>query len=340
MKKEHNKNILGNESGVALIFVMSIMVLIALLAASITTLAMISNQISKVTCDMDQSVYLAEGAVDRTIWLLRNDRRLHPTRSLGSVDYATGDDEFERYMADGTEHKFDYYGGTVTVSILDAAVGKDISGSNPTQGLARSQTSFGDDYEQWERYKLFLSAVRDYVDLNDMVAPNGGMELEDYKSLGLEPLPRNDKFEYREELLLIPGAEEFFFPNKNGIVSSLRILPPIGLRAIRGKENFFSTSDDSFLSDAQLDPSEYDAVIDARKQWSTEGVPLSDSLDPNLLSKMKQKYSMRESGYYTFLVKAQPGENLPGKVFTCTLIVPVNLVSGRDFQFYEWRFLQ
>jgi hypothetical protein len=49
---------------------------------------------------------------------------------------------------------------------------------------------------------------------------------------------------------------------------------------------------------------------------------------------------MRESGFYTFLIKAQPGDNLPGKVFTCTLQVPLNLTSGKDFQFYEWRFLQ
>ncbi len=340
MKKDNNINISHNESGVALIFVMSIMVLIALLAASITTLALISNQISKVTCDMDQSVYLAEGALDRTIWLLRNDRKLHPTRSLGNVDYVAGGDDLERYMADGLEHKLDYYDGKVTVSILDAAVGKDISDSPPTKNLVRTQASFGDDYEKWERYKLILGAIKDYVDTNDMVQLNGGMEFDDYVSIGLEPLPRNDKFEFREELLLIPGAEEFFLPDRNGVVSSLRIIPSKGLQTISGKDNFYSTNNDSFASDAQLESSEIDAVIDARKLWITEGIPLSDSLDPNLLAKINAQYSMRESGYYTFLIKAQPGANLPGKVLTCTLMVPINLVSGKDFQFYEWQFLQ
>ena len=65
------------------------------------------------------------------------------------------------------------------------------------------------------------------------------------------------------------------------------------MRPIRGKENFFSTNNSSFISDAQLDQDEYDAVVDARSQWKKEGVPLSDTLNPDLLSKVKSKYSMR-----------------------------------------------
>jgi hypothetical protein len=319
---------------------MSIMVLIALLAASITTQALISYQISTVTCNIDESGYWAEGAVDRAIWLLRNDRKLHPTRYLGSVDYAGNDDEIERYMADGAEHKLDYYGGKVILSILDAASGKDISGSNPTKYLFMPQTAFGDDNAKWERYKMLMNAIRDYIDLNDFVTLNGGMEAKSYEELGLAPLPRNDKFEYREELLLIPGAEEFFTANKYGIVDSLRIIAPLGLRPIRGKENFFSTSDQNFSSNGNFDQDEYDAIVDARKQWKEDGITLSETLNPDLLTKLKSKYSMRESGFYTVLVKAQPGDNLPGKTLTCTLQVFTNLTSGKDFQFYEWRFLQ
>ena len=339
MNKQRYRPVAG-EQGIALIFVMSIMVLIALLAASITTLALISNQVSKVNCDMDKSSYWAEGAADRVIWLLRNDRKLHPTRTTGNVDYAAGGDELERYMADGTEHKLDYYGGKVTASILDAASGKDISGANPTKSLVLPQTAFEDDLQAWERYKMLMNAIRDYVDLNDFVTINGGLEAKDYEGLGLEPLPRNDKFEYREELLLIPGAEEFFSPNRDGIVSAFRIIAPSGLRAIRGKENFFSTDDQNFITNGNFDQNEYDAVVDARKQWKSNGTSLSDTLNPDLLSKVKSKYSMRESGFYTFLIKARPGDNLPGKIFTCTLQVPLNLTTGKNFQFYEWRFLQ
>jgi len=337
---KQQKKIEKREKGIALIFVMSIMVLMALLAASITTQALISYQVSKVTCDIDESAYRAEGAVDRAIWLLRNDRKLHPTRSLGSVDYAGGGDEIERYMADSTKHKLNYYGGKVTVSILDAASGKDIAGPNPTKYLALQQSAFGDDVKKWERYKMLMNAIRDYVDSNDFVTINGGMEAKGYEELGLAPLPRNDRFEYREELLLVPGAEEFFLPDKYGIVSSLRIIAPIGLRPIRGKENFFSTNKQNFITNGSFDQNEYEAVVEARQQWEEDGVSLADTLNPELLSKVKSKYSMRESGFYTFLVKAQPGENLPGKVFTCTLQVPLNLTSGKDFQFYEWRFLQ
>jgi hypothetical protein len=243
-------------------------------------------------------------------------------------------------MADGAEHKLDYYGGKVILSILDAASGKDISGSNPTKYLFMPQTAFGDDNAKWERYKMLMNAIRDYIDLNDFVTLNGGMEAKSYEELGLAPLPRNDKFEYREELLLIPGAEEFFTANKYGIVDSLRIIAPLGLRPIRGKENFFSTSDQNFSSNGNFDQDEYDAIVDARKQWKEDGITLSETLNPDLLTKLKSKYSMRESGFYTVLVKAQPGDNLPGKTLTCTLQVFTNLTSGKDFQFYEWRFLQ
>ena len=341
--KERNITEFRDESGIALIAVMTTLLLIAILASSITTLALISNQVSKVTCDIAESAYIAEGAADRTLWLLKNDRTLHPGRNLGNYDYLGADEsEPERFMADGTEHKMDYYGGTATVRILDAASGIEISGSSPQNALRLPQQTFDDDTGKWERYKTFLDRVKDYTDSNDLVSLNG-MEKKDYADAGLAPLPRNARMKYREEILFIPGSEEFFHPDRNGILSSFRIPPQYGLRSIRGKNNFFSVSEDTLKKDTHFSDDEYLSLIEARKKWETGQIPLSELLDPALLRKVKQRYSMRESGYYTIIVKASPGPGLPGRTFTYTLYIPgrsSNLTTGKTFRYYNCRFLK
>jgi hypothetical protein len=243
-------------------------------------------------------------------------------------------------MADGIKHDIDYYGGKAVIQIVDASSGKDISGSSPERNLLLPQTAFEDDYDKWERYNNFLRSLKDYVDRNDFVNPNGGMEANDYEELGLSPLPRNNKMEYREEALLIPGSEEFFTPDSNGVVSGLRIVAPMGMKQLRGKENFFSASEDNFVSDGGFSETEVDSILKARNLWETEKVPLSESLEPDLLSRVKGKYPMNETGFYTIYVDASPGPNMPGKLISVSLEIPVNLVQGGYFQFYEWRFLK
>ncbi len=170
--------------------------------------------------------------------------------------------------------------------------------------------------------------------------PNGGGEVDEYEALGLSPLPRNNKLEYREEALMIPDSSDFFQPDSNGVISAFRIIPPLGMKQIKGKDNFFATDENNFTTDGQFTETEVEAIVTARKAWEDEKIPLEESLDHALLSRLKSKYSMKETGIYTIMIEASPGENLPGKQFTCTVEVPVNLVSGRDFRFYEWRFLR
>ena len=338
-KQGRNITEFRDESGIALIAVMTTLLLIAILASSITTLALISNQVSKVTCDIAESAYMAEGAADRTLWLLKNDRTLHPRRDL---DYDVDNNDIERFMADGSEHKMDYYGGTATVRILDAASGIEISGSSPQNALRLSQQTFGDDGEKWERYKIFLDRLKDYTDSNDLVSLNG-MEKKDYADAGLAPLPRNARMKYREEILFIPGSEEFFQPDRNGILSGLRLIPQYGLKNIKGKNSFFSVSADILKKDTHISDDEYQSIIEARQRWEREHIPISELIDPELLRKVKLRYSMRESGYYTIMVKASPGPGLPGKIFTYTLYIPgrsSNLTRGNTFRYYDCRFLK
>jgi hypothetical protein len=145
--------------------------------------------------------------------------------------------------------------------------------------------------------------------------------------------------EYREEMLWIPGADEFFQP-ENGLMKVFRIIAPASLSQIRGRENFFSADKTSLEQNGRLSSEEYQDVLEAKRLWEKEQVPLTDTLNPELLSKVKSSYSMRESGFYTIVVEASPGEGLPGKTLTCTLQISNNLVTGEALKMYEWRFLK
>ena len=112
------------------------------------------------------------------------------------------------------------------------------------------------------------------------------------------------------------------------------------MKQVRGKENFFATDGSSLTTDGGFTETETNEILEARHLWETDQIPLSESLEPDLLARARSKYSMKESGFYTIYVDASPGDNLPGKLMSVTLEVPVNLIQGRDLQFYEWRFLK
>jgi len=327
------------EDGSALIVVLGLITLISLLTVSIVTFSQVSDRISKLTCDRSKAAYWAEGATDRAIWLLRNDIVKHPTRRLGKEK--DDEDNIERFLADGIIHSYkNYEGSSIKVSIFDAIHGIDISGSRPTRYLQKHQSSFADDKDKLEAYKLFLNSVVDYVDPNDFTHLNGGFEKEDYEDIGMAPLPRNYAMEYSYEMFWIPGFQEFFPVDKYGRIPGFRIIAPHGLRQLRGTGNIFAADANQLKLQAGLSDEEIAQVTIAKKAWDSNQVPLSDSLAPDLLGKLKRKFSFRESGYYTFIVEASPGQGFASRIFTCTLQITNYLSPSNEIRYYEWRFLR
>ena len=332
MKKNHK-----NEQGTALIIVLGLIVLISLMTISIVTFSQTSYQLSKITCDRAKAAYWAEGAVARSIWMLRHDIATHPTRTLGKEQ----EDNVERFLADGTEHMFETDSDAkVKVSIFDAVSGLDISGSNPTRYMRRPQSYFQDDDKAYEQYKFFLNSVRDYVDGNDFEQANGGFEREDYEAEGMAPLPRNYQMQFREEILWVPDCDDFFSYDQYGCISEFRIIPPKGMRQMRGKNNFFSATPSQIQLSTGLDDAQVQEIISAKDSWFSDKIPISENLSPDIIGKLKQRYSFRESGYYTFIVDASPGEGLAGRILTCTVQVTRNISNYSDLRYYEWRFLR
>ena len=337
---EHDRE----EEGSALIIVLGLITVISLLAMTIVTISQLTDKISKVTCDRSRSAYLAESAVERAIWLLRQDIAKHPSRSLGK---GSEEDEGERFLADGKEHSFGVtdkenpdYGIKVTVSIFDAVSGSDVSGSRPTRYLQKYISLFEEEPLKLENYKLFLNYVVDYVDSNDFLQPNGGFEKDDYDSIDMFPLPRNYSMQYKYEMCWIPGFGDFFTVDKYGRIPSIRIIAPLGLRKLRGNANFFSSNGDELRMGASLDVEQGSEVMAAKKALLNDNKSLSDSLTPGLFGKLQQRFSFHESGYYTFVAKVSMGKEGASRVFTSTAQVTNNISTTKEIRYYEWRFLR
>lgn len=321
------------QKGAALIAVLCFILLVNVLIASSVSLSQLVNYTSKETTQRGASAYLVEGAAARAIWLLVNDKKKYPERSLGETDYANAEEE--RYLADGTEHKFESDGAEVTVRIFDMGSGSSIAGKTPSSKLQRTQSDCGDDEKAYEDYKDFLDKVDDYVDSDPFVRLHGA-EKNEYLTLKMPPLPRNGDFIFREEVLWIPGCSQFFKPDEYGMVWDFQIIPLKGLPKIIGKDNFFSVSKGQIMSDLGLNQSDTEKVIRARDEWAKNGMSLSTSLGEELFNRLKGEYSFKESGFYTFVVKVRPEKGRSERVLTFSLKLE-SRIQGDIFNYYDWR---
>ena len=330
---------INNEDGSALILALGMVVLVSLLALSIVTVSQMTDKLSKSVTDRSKAAYLAESAADRMIWLLSWDIRKYPNRVLGG---AGNSDQLPRVLADSSTHIHKFENGwSANVTIKDAVSGYDISGSNPTAYLRRREREFEEDEFLLEEYKTCLSCLKDYVDANDFTQLIGGLESEGYDALGLTPLPRNKPLEYREEILWIPGFDEFLSLDAYGQLSNIRIIAPRGMRGLRGKPNFFTADKGELNSMARMDDQQIASILEARNTWMKDsgGKPFSEGLSIDMMSSLRRSYSFRESGCYTFSIKIVANNKHILRVFNCSLCVNRNLVSGKTIQYYDWMFL-
>lgn len=333
----------SSQSGSALIIVLGITAFTSLLILSIVSISQTSNLSVMTANDRGYATYYAESALSRALWLLAADKRSFSNRSLGELDYSALGDGTDRFLADGVKHEI-YCGDDAfaMVSITDMASGIDVSGLNPVKDLSGNKKNTGDDAQKFDGYNAFLNALQDYIDADSFVCLNGGLEKSDYESMGLQPLPRNSKLQFREEMALIPVAKDFFKPDCYGRLSDIRIIPPTGLQQLpsSGKSFFFPVSCEKLMADCNLTLEEAQQTLAAKEQWNTKRIRISDLLEPDVLGKLKQKYSFSESGFYTFTVYAPAGENMAGRILISSLKVDKNISSEENIQFYERAFFQ
>ena len=287
--------------------------------------------------ELQRSMMIAEGAAARIQYLMAADRNLNPDDRPGEVDY-TGF-EYDRFLADGVTHTLDYYGETVQFTVTDAVNGWDMSQNNYEKVLKSfsSQEDAGDDIV--DLVDQLTHRIGDYLDSDDDIREYG-REAVDYEDQGAKPLPRNGEMQFREELLYIEGFTDLFPLDGNGRLSSIRLIPPEGMGVLEGNPGLFSATREMIELECDLAEDELDTVMDALSRWKTDKELLSDTLDEELLNKLKSKFSTTESGAYTVEISSPADKPRPFRKLIFSYDgFEINGPEDSLVRYMEWNFL-
>ena len=302
MKHRHMARSRRSQRGVALVAVLCLVVTAGLLVSALITVTRISAQNTSSFVDHMRSGYVAEGAANRIRFLIEADRSVYGTADARDLDYEQ--EEYEHFLADGTEHTIDYYGTPVKFSISNGISGHVITNAS---GLSVLSTNRSEENLVTDAIDLFKAKLNDYIDADDTVSEDG-MEVEDYKELDLDPLPRNAALEYREELLWIPGAAELLPTDADGRLSLIRNYRIDSTAA----PSIYTATYAQLRTLGTLTAEQAVQVLDALKEWRLNKTPLEDQLDEELYALIQQKFSWKESNYYTVRISQTNDEMRPG----------------------------
>ena len=323
---------LKSEKGVALVTALGILAVVSLLAASAVALSQYAERDSYTFSSFTRSAYVAEGAANRIYWLILNDRKKYPKRDIDNSGDALQIGE-ERYLADGIPRQFeDYYGETVRYEIHDAIGGMDVSGNLPQRELTALNGNLPQGSPERKKLEIIADRLQDYVDSDNLLKLNG-MEKMEYMQRDLINLPRNRPFQYREELLLVPGAEEYFSPDDSGRMSAVQLIAPKGVNPIGGRPSLYSTPISQIVARCRLSDSETMVLEQAFHEYSTNHTPLKKSLPPGFLKRLEMYFGTAESGFYTILIDTST-EQQPGIRLAVTFHAKFGNSSRREF--YEY----
>lgn len=303
------KNQYSKESGSALVAVLCLIFTAGILTTATLSISKTGAFDVNSHLEMQRSLYIAEGAANRIQFLIAADTHSFPGETLGYTDYAEYD--HDRYIADGVVHKLDYYGTPLQFTINDALGGLDFSGTNYRNTLTMLTNSFITDSDWGEKLTKLRAKLDDYTDSDDNVNEDG-MEKGEYEEIYASPLPRNDGFQFREELLYIDGFREIIPLDKYGRLSRVRLIPPENTVNERraNRPSLFSADIMTLRMYGNLTDEEAKEVWEALVEWKENRVLLTDSLDPLLIESLSN-FSGQESGYYTILIEPDSASPRP-----------------------------
>lgn len=329
------------ERGSALIVVLSALLIAGVLTLSVVSLSKLSYRSSAVSTDRSEAAYIAEGAAARAQWLLMfdlknfRDRQLYAEqnglqKAQDALSSALSD--WERLIGNGQTHKFDYYGEEISFTLNDMIGEIDISGAGASDKLRDAWTSRYQDFDEYESFLEFVDCLNDYTDRDENRRLKGA-EAPDYD---YPNLPRNDKMAYREEVLLVKNAGLFFQPDADGRLRNITPIPPSGMASLdqaqkTAKMSFFN-ADAASLRRAGFNETEISLILQARDAFQSSGAALEDTLAPELIARLKNNFSFKESGYFSFKVTA--GRRFKRSLFFSLKVEERMRTDGNLY--YEW----
>lgn len=340
--------------------VLSLLLLISLITSTIVTISLTSSAQSSAFTEYEKSMLLAEGASARIYWLILNDRILHPNRDPGAItpDKNTAaaakagkndsdkENDKPEFTADGTEHHISYYGYNITFVISDMMSGFDVSGFSPENNIkdaknakdAKDGTQTGKDAveEVDPEFTIFQNRLQDYIDVDSLVRIDG-MEKDEYRRLGLYNIPRNDKMQYREEILFVPDAKKYFTVDETGRLNTVRLIIPQRSAGQNQLLNIFAVDASIIKAKLKCTDDELEQIQKALESWKKDQTPLNDSLPLALLTKLKQNFTFQESGFYNITIRASPNDTNQGRLLSISMKI-MQSVAPDGISYYEWTY--
>ena len=324
----------SSQRGSAMVAVLCLLLTGGVITAAVLSLSKIGTFTVFAHVERQKSMFVAEGVATRVQYLYAADLQLHPSEKLGETDYTSYD--YDRFLCDGVKHVIDYYGEKVQFTITDTLSGEDVA--QDTTAALNKYVNEDTDADIQEMVTQVKNRISDYVDSNDE-ARDDSWETTDYEDANQKPLPRNAAMMFREELAFIPDFLKLYPMDKDGRMSHIRLIPPPGGPSLTGKPSLFTASARMIQNYCGIDEEKVPEVLDALRAWRDERTLLSDSLDEDMLSKLKNGLAMSESGILTVNIEAPEEEKRPFSRLVFSF--PAFKIAGPDKQlieYLEWNF--
>ena len=274
----------------ALLMVMGVLSACMLLISHIMLVSGVISRESYMVATKGLLRYQAESAAETAYWMHLTDRRLYSNRTLGQneTDALREDSDFGCWMLDGRPHPFD--DGSAFAYLQSAE-----NGIKPTalENDLKIGLDLADDADLLAQIDDFIAAYKDYTDADDLLNING-YEADDYAADGFPTLPRNGAMQFKQELYWLPGWSAV-------VQEEICIIPPMGISYDFGrgkKPSLFAASDASICARLEIEAGSADleAIHEAIRLWRDEGTALEDTLDIDLITKIKAAFDFNEPG--------------------------------------------
>lgn len=322
------------ERGSALIAVLCLLLTGGVITAAVLSLSKIGTFTVYTHVNRQLSMFTAEGVATRVQYLYAADLALHPSEKLGETDYTEYD--YDRFLCDGVYHVIDYYGEKVKFCITDTIGGEDVA--QDTSNALKKYVDEDTEADVEEMITQFQARLADYVDSNDE-AQDDSWEATDYEDAGQKPLPRNGALQFREELAYIMHFLKLYPMDRNGRMSHIRLIPPAGSVSTSGKPTLFTANARMIRNYCGIEEEKVQEVMDALYAWRHERVLLSDTLDEEMLKKLKSGLATTESGLCTVVIEAADED--PRPFARLVFSFPAFRIAGPDnelIEYLEWNF--
>ena len=176
------------QSGIALIMVLGLVIFLTLIALPFSESQRISTQVAANTLGSATSQAAADGAVNRMVYELSRARSADVQIAL------------LQWKADGQVHAWVENGMQMAVTAKSETAKIDLNFA--AEPLLKKVFTFGGATD--DEADAIVAAVKDWTDADNLKRPNGA-EADDYKAAGKKVLPTNDFFVAIEELQNVMG---------------------------------------------------------------------------------------------------------------------------------------